>query len=229
MNTPRICVSVTGDTTAEFEKNLEHIQNLKPVDIVELRVDYLSEVTPEYVTRLKLLTKKPAIFTCRHKQEGGNFRSGEQLRLALLAKAVDAGFEYVDVELATFAEHAVHRSPDTKLILSHHDFIETPDYWDLTKIVDNMMSYNPDIIKIATMVKKEKDIQALFRLLTNKRSKPEMIVIGMGQQGKVTRVLGPLLGSYLTFAASDKGSSAPGQVDVITLEKIYSSLSTINT
>jgi 3-dehydroquinate dehydratase-1 len=60
--------------------------------------------------------------------------------------------------------------------------------------------------------------------LLNKQDDEKMIVVGMGEEGKLTRVVAPLLGSYLTYASNDYSISAPGQVDIIRLKKLYNEL-----
>jgi len=52
-----------------------------------------------------------------------------------------------------------------------------------------------------------------------------LVVIGMGQLGKITRIAGPLLGSLFTYASHDKGKeTAEGQIDHMLLRKIFKDL-----
>ena len=42
----------------------------------------------------------------------------------------------------------------------------------------------------------------------------KLVVVGIGEHGKITRIIGPLLGSQFTFTASQKGKeTADGQID----------------
>jgi len=53
-----------------------------------------------------------------------------------------------------------------------------------------------------------------------------IIAVSMGEYGKISRILGPLLGSYLTFAAPAKGrEAAPGQLTVEELHTVFDILS----
>lgn len=225
MNTPRICIPVTGDTVAELLTNAKAAAD--HADIIEIRADYAKDIHPDKLTHIKMNISRPVIFTCRSKKEGGLFEGPEEDRLLLIQKAIDTGFAYVDVELDTIKSHAFMRLPDTKIIISYHLFSKTPDYWDITKILDEMTSYHPDIIKIATMVTKESDTQNLLRVLANKKPQQHMIVIGMGEEGKLTRILGPLMGSYLTFASYKNSTTAPGQIEISELHTIYNTISSI--
>ncbi len=218
MEKPLICIPIIETTVSralEVIKNAQH-----HADVIEVRADYIEGITEAEVEQLRIACSKPAVFTCRHKMEGGKWKASEENRRHILQQAFKVEFDYVDIELETIKEHAFPNPGKTKLILSHHDFQETPDYWDLTKIIDEMSSYSPDVYKIATLVKKDKDIQTLFRLLTNKQGK-QMIVAGMGEQGKLVRILSPYLGSLFTFAAGNSGGSAPGQMHYSGLQDIY--------
>jgi 3-dehydroquinate dehydratase type I len=65
----------------------------------------------------------------------------------------------------------------------------------------------------------------LLKLLLEKTSDEEMIILGMGDNGQITRILSLLLGGYLTFASTKYGGSAPGQIDIEQLKNIYNLLS----
>lgn len=156
-------------------------------------------------------TKKKAILTSRKKE--------------IILKALNLGFDFIDIELETlekapaFAKTTAGK--ENKIILSFHDFEKTPNIQDLTKIINRMREWKVGIIKIATMVNNDQDIKNLFRILLNKKKNEKMIVVGMGEKGQIIRILGPLLGSFLTFASTQFGSSAPGQIDITKLKKIY--------
>jgi 3-dehydroquinate dehydratase-1 len=74
------------------------------------------------------------------------------------------------------------------------------------------------------MVNEDYDLTQLYRIMVNKPKKEERIVVGMGEKGKMTRILGPMLGSYLTYASTPLAKSAPGQININSLKSIYNSL-----
>jgi len=215
----KIYTPVTGKTFAEFIDTLAKVQKLS--DYIELRTDTIAALTTQRVHTLKQKTKKGTIFTCRKQSEGGSFSQDETTRRQLLQEAINVKFEYVDIELSTIEEHEYLRNKSVSIILSYHKFAHTRDYWDLTHIIDTMKSYHPDIVKIATMVEKDTDTAVLLKLLTNKLPNEKRIVIGMGERGKITRILGPLLGSYVTFATTPYSQSAPGQIELAKLQTLY--------
>ncbi len=213
----RICTPVIGHNKEEFIKNLIKTQEIS--DFIELRVDSLGTITEEDFFQIKKQVTKKAIFTCRSAEEGGKFTASETNRIHLLQQAIGV-FDFVDIEFMTMQTHAFTRHEKTKIILSYHNFESTPNYWELQKIIYRMNQLHPDIIKIATMVEKEYEVTKLYRLLTNKPHTEERIVVGMGESGKMTRILGPLLGGYLTYASTPFGATAAGQIDAAELQVV---------
>lgn len=218
----RICTPVIGETREELLSNLEQIQKIS--SLVEIRADYIANLSIEDIEEIKLHTRVDSIFTCRKKEEGGFFKGSEEERISILKKAIDAQFDFVDIELSAMKEHQISKKGITKLIISYHNFEKTPSYWDMQNIIAEMNSFGPDILKIATMMNEEYESTKIYRLLTNKPHNEERIVLGMGEKGRMTRILGPLLGSYLTFASTEFGGSAPGQIELSELQTIYKSL-----
>ncbi len=111
-----------------------------------------------------------------------------------------------------------------KIILSFHDFTKTPALAELEGIKKQMKKYPADIMKFATFVRDDVDSKVLFQFLLNKSDNEEMIVVGMGERGKMVRIVGPLLGSYLTYASTDFLQSAIGQMRIEELRKIYNDM-----
>jgi len=227
MNEVRICAVVTGKTIGEFFKNLEKIQRV--ADLVELRVDYIDGFSTSDIDLIKSKTKKQAIFTCRKKEEGGFFTGSEKKRFEILEKAIGAGFDFIDIELSSVVSNPslpplVRGGGRTSVILSFHDFAKTPTLSGLEGIKKQMKKYPADIMKFATFVRDDADSKVLFQFLLNKPDNEEMIVVGMGEGGKMVRIVGPLLGSYLTYASTDFSQSAIGQMRIEELRKIYNDM-----
>ncbi len=108
--------------------------------------------------------------------------------------------------------------------MSHHNFEETPD--NLEDIYKRIEDKNPDIIKIATKANSPADSLKMLELVQN--SKKDIIGICMGEYGLVTRVYGPDLGSYLTFASMPGKASAPGQLSVNQVRAAWKKIDEIN-
>ena len=71
------------------------------------------------------------------------------------------------------------------------------------------------------MVNNKQDVGNLFKTLLNKKVDEKIIIVGMGKKGRVTRIFGPLFGSFLTFAKTKYGLSEQGQIDITKLKNIY--------
>ena len=78
-----------------------------------------------------------------------------------------------------------------------------------------------DIAKIACKVHSERDNIRLLGLLDREKSGGELVVVGMGEQGRITRIVAPFLGSPFTYASLAEGKeTAVGQVSKNKLENI---------
>lgn len=218
-----ICTSVTASTVDAF---LEEIKEAEAagVDIVELRLDFLKDFDPElHLVRIIKACKLPYIVTYRPVWEGGNYDGPEAERLAVLKVAALMGAPYVDVEFKAasffFAEQA-EVPLTTKVILSYHDFKQTPDEATLALLARRMREAGADIVKIAAMANDIADAARMLNLLRNKTG--PTIALSMGERGQVTRLLAAKYGGYLTFAAlSAERASAPGQPDIHKLVQLY--------
>ena len=114
-----------------------------------------------------------------------------------------------------------------KTILSYHNFEKTPSAKKLRDITAWMAGHGAAVSKVAAMCNTPGDALRLLDLgLELKSQGREYIVLGMGEHGVVTRVFGTLWGNKLLFAPIDAAqASAPGQLTLAQLERIFSALS----
>ncbi len=190
-------------------------------EMVELRLDSLA-LSPAEVKIICGLTK--VIATCR--AAGGD---EDRQREALLT-AIRAGAQYVDIEreadesqISEIREAA--RLSGAKLVVSFHDFLNTPPRETLASIVNDCFRRGADIAKIACRAHSAADSARLLGLLDQLRP---LVVIGMGDAGKITRIVGPLLGSLWSYAAVSEGKeSAEGQLTADECGELMKRLSAI--
>ena len=192
----------------------------KVADIVELRIDYIKNVD---LKRLLEKCTKPVIVTNRPVREGGKFDGSEEERIELLKLALQLQADYVDVEhdsiqhICRGTGRLAHTNK-TKLIVSYHNFRETPR--DLTDIYKRLSQSGVDIVKIVTYANSITDNVRIYQLL--KQSQMPMISFCMGELGIISRILYKRFGSYLTFASLRTGKeSAPGQISIHELLNTY--------
>jgi 3-dehydroquinate dehydratase-1 len=210
-----ICVSIGNVKVGEC------ISIIKAARMAEVRLD-LMKVTDADIKKI-FSAGKNIIATYR---SGGKLTDDQ--RLSLLTKAVGSGAAYVDVEVDSkdqFKNDVIDlvRKKKKKLIVSYHDCQKTPSREELEHIVgwcSNPIGdgkVKPDVIKIACLSKSQKDNIRLLSLLD---SDVPMIVIGMGEKGRVTRFVAPLLGAFCTFVGvSELKQTALGQPTKEELEK----------
>ena len=204
-----ICVSL-----AEMSL-LECRDALKTIDFAEIRMDTM-DLSVKDIT--SLFSSHPRLIaTCRP----GRF--GRHERLEKLLTADGAGASDVDIELEADQEYrskiiSLARAKGSIVIISHHDFEQTPPRNILEAVVDSCFKAEADIAKIACKALSSRDSARLLGLLDDPRA---IIVIGMGEEGRITRLAALLAGSPFTYASPAAGrEAAPGQLDKEQLEDI---------
>ena len=191
-----ICVSISS------EQDLEQAFELG--DVVELRTD-LGKFDIKRVNEIK---RKPIIVTNR---------KGD---LDILNEAIQVGVDYVDVDLELGEEKIkslLENKKNTKIIISYHNYEETPE--DLFMVYDNIIRYDPDIIKIVTTANELSDNLRIFDLI--KMWDKEIIAFCMGEKGQLSRILSPVYGGFLTLGCLEGKETAPGQIGALLLRDVY--------
>jgi 3-dehydroquinate dehydratase / shikimate dehydrogenase len=215
-----ICVVIKGPTFQEVYQQI--VQAIACADLVELRLDYLTSLDLISLENIRSAFSIPMIFTLRSELEGGCYKGSEENRLALLRQIVQLQPDYLDLEShipLPLIEEIIGECPNTKLILSYHNFEMTPD---LDKIYNQMQRVPAHFYKIA--VHAENCLDALKLLCWAKNR--NVIAISMGQHGQLTRILAPILGSPITYAALEENREiVPGQLTAKLLIEKYHHLS----
>ena len=105
---------------------------------------------------------------------------------------------------------------DVKLILSHHNFTETPsESFIYAKLVEAQTA-GADIAKLAAMPKSYGDVLTMLNATYKARNESvqvPIVTMSMGPEGAISRLAGGLFGSDITFAIG-KQASAPGQIPI---------------
>ena len=153
-------------------------------DLYELRLDYFDF---HDLTQIASLLTKPCI-------------------LKGSAELADLKPAYIDLE----STHS--KKISAPLILSYHNFEETPD---LEALWENMTKTPATYYKIACMAHSSLDS---WRMLEFVKTHPNCIGISLGEKGAFTRILGPIFGSPIAYAPVAK-STAPGQIPFEELKK----------
>ena len=231
---PKICVPVVEITT---EKIIQQIQELQNCDLIELRIDFYENIhdlkqVHELLLQVRQQTNLPLLLTYRSLKEGGHIQLSDQEYLSLVQTACQSGcIDIVDIELErgnmlVYQLVEIAHQNHVKVSMSYHDFEKTPAVMEMKERLEKMEIMGADICKIAVMPFSYKDVIQLLNTtmeMSQRLTRP-LVTMSMGKIGKITRIVGELVGSSITFASVGQ-SSAPGQ---LTLEDMQTLLEVIH-
>jgi 3-dehydroquinate dehydratase-1 len=192
-------------------------------DILEMRIDILRSDAYQSLLSIKK-TDLPVIITNRMKQEGGVCDMEEDERVDKLLSLLPLA-DAVDIELcASRREDVVKEAQDSgkTVIISTHNFQETPDTDVIMEIIDESLEAGADIAKLAVTPNSFEDVLRLLEITFH--TKGDLCMIAMGERGKHSRVIAPIYGSVMTFGYVET-ATAPGQLSVNELKYILNILS----
>lgn len=179
------------------------------------------------------------IITCRELEKVAKVHDAEDAfgkeRLDMLKLGIDNQAAFVDLEIEAptkYSEELVgylkEKQSLCEVIMSYHNYEATPSVPELRQIVDHCFEAGATVAKIATTVTSMEDNASLLSMYayfnekwkqkqdqqTGKEKK--VIILGMGELGKITRIAAIRLGSLLTFVA--EGDSSPASPKASTKE-----------
>jgi 3-dehydroquinate dehydratase/shikimate dehydrogenase len=208
MTTALLCETVTGRSMAELVAARDGATH---GDMVELRLDGVADLDVAGALQGR---RVPVVVTCRPTWEGGRFDGSEETRAGILARAMELGAEFVDVEWRAASRSngvdfsGLVRRDASRVVMSSHDFECVPA--DLDDRVRAMRALGAGSIKVAFAVSRLTETLALKRIGED----GDAIVIGMGEAGVPSRLLAAHYGSRWTYAGR---GVAPGQLPAETM------------
>jgi 3-dehydroquinate dehydratase-1 len=233
-DTPLICSPLVGRTHDRLLAEVANVAAKKP-DVIEWRVDYFEKIGDtaavlETGRALRLAAgDAPIIFTRRSIREGGEPIAIGDAEVVRLYDAVAESrlVDFIDFELSNDPEQvravrASTRTHATRLVLSYHNFGYTPGVDFLVQRFLEADVLGADVAKVAVMPRDRKDVLTLLAATADADAKARipLISMSMGPLGSVTRMMGGVFGSSLSFAVGE-GSSAPGQIPIADLNVVY--------
>jgi 3-dehydroquinate dehydratase/shikimate dehydrogenase len=225
----KLCVAIQAGSPGEMVERATAA--LAESRFLEFRLDALQKpaaALPQLKELLATHRDLTAIATCRRKEFGGLFVGSLTTELDVLLKAAEAGCQMVDLEVES-AEEAKPaqldrfrgglRAAGAALLVSFHDFSRTKG---LEQAADRIDAFAPDFVKVVSTARSLTDNLAVLRLIEDRSLSSHVVGIAMGEEGLVSRVLGPRAGAAFTFASSSDGAeTAPGQVTARALRDLY--------
>jgi 3-dehydroquinate dehydratase-1 len=176
----------------------------RPPDFFELRLDALRDSLGE-VERMIPQLRAPLILTARHPAEGGVGGLPAGRRRALLQRFLDDA-ALVDLELRSVRQMKTLRDEMRRrgigLLLSLHDFRETPSAGALHRLATSAAAIRPAIFKIVTRTDTPTQLDRLIAFV-QAANRPEFPIaaMGLGKLGARSRRQLDRLGSVLTYVA----------------------------
>ena len=235
--TPVICTPLVGRTRDELLGELTAVLPKQP-DVIEWRVDYFFALgdTDLVIDTARALRAAggslPILFTRRVAGEGGQNVSLSEPGVVQLYEAVCEArcVDLVDYELSHPSEaferlRAASRRHEIALIGSYHNFQATPPREAIVAKFEDAQTRGADVGKVAVMPKAPADVLTLLAATDEASTTLDipLISMSMGAVGSVSRMIGGVFGSALTFAVG-KSSSAPGQIPIEELRAVLATV-----
>lgn len=215
-----ICLSVAEKSFEKCEKIL------KENELVELRLD-LCKFSDEDVK--KLFSIPTNIIACYRPDKKSEEERSKQLKIAM-----EAGASYVDIELEApdnYKKELIKTAKENKckIIISYHNYEKTPLIEELKQVLSWCFDSGADIAKIACLSNSQAENARLISLYDQKEGfDKKIIVIGMGEKAKFTRVASIVLGAPFTYVSeSDDKKTALGQIDKFTMKQLLEQIKKI--
>jgi len=215
----KTCASIAEKTPKRLKQTLT--KALKKSDYAEIRFDFLNpNLVPDALQQIKKDLRK-CVCTLRPVSEGGKFSGSEKNRISIMKLIAEYNPFLLDIEFNTLIKNKNLRrylkSTGTDILLSWHNFKQTPDTSVLKKKLAQMKKFSNNI-KIVTMAKSVNDATRVLSLYKNNNTK--LIAFSMGNYGRISRILCLFLGSPYTYVSLGK-PVAPGQFSVDEVKSIF--------
>ncbi|MDP3618791.1 MAG: type I 3-dehydroquinate dehydratase [Ramlibacter sp.] len=224
---PAICAPLVARTREAILEEVKAVAHKRP-DILEWRVDFFEGIgDAQAVVEVAAAIREAApgialLLTRRSAREGGQTIgvSEEQVIDMYRAACASGHIDLVDYEMSNGAEQvaqvrAFSKGHGVQLVLSFHDFSQTPDAQELATHFVMAQRLGADVAKVAVMPRDMDDVIVLLKATLDASRGLEIPVVSMamGSHGAVSRVCGFTFGSAMTFAVG-QNSSAPGQMPI---------------
>lgn len=198
----------------------EHIGDYR---YFEIWLDYIENLDIQFISELSTFLKERAIFLFRRKNlEKIKLNLTKRKEIISLLSKMESYLDLDIIQQKEELDYIKNNNLNLKMIVSYHNYHETPSYNKLLQITDIIIKYDPTILKISTICDEEGDLVRMLNLLLDLQKKTtKYIVSGMGEKGKIVKILGALWGNAMTFVPLNSiDASAPGQITKTDFENI---------
>ena len=235
-NIMKIAAAITATTRDEALRDMDSATE-QGADILELRIDYLEDLTPTVLEELTYHNNLPKIVTPRHASEAqgsGGWTRGEPERLSYLEQALRLGAN-IDIENSIIGKkdlnHLIHirglyqkevcqeeRNP--KINISGHSNT-TPNSRKMIQEVRHKRKRvcEGDNVKTIYTANTPEDCVNILKLYDIDKNPENLIAFSMGSQWDITRILSTLYGAPHAYAAIEGKESAPDQLTIEAMKR----------
>ena len=232
--TPLLGTPLVGRSSDRVLAEAARVLALKP-DLVEWRVDHFDAIgdTAAVLQTLRALRQRlgklPLVFTRRSSREGGEPIALDEEQVVQLYEAVAGSglVDFLDFEMYNDAEHvrrvrAFTKAHQVRLILSYHNFSYTPGVDYLVQQFLEAERLGADVAMVSVMPRDRADVLTLLLATeqADRKTHIPLISMSMGPLGAVSRMVGGLFGSGLTYGVGET-ASAPGQIPLGDLVTVF--------
>lgn len=239
---PKIIVSTTARHSNAVKAFVEQQAKRPEPAVIELRLDLLENsddtAAMAQLTRelYAMLPDKLLLVTFRTKAEGGGRDIDDRRYADLYQQLLTKGqMDLLDIEMHRGTSQveqliALAHQQGVRVILSSHDFQQTPSQPEIIARLRQQQEMGADILKIAAMPHDAGDVLRMMSAtweMSQRYAQRPLLTMSMGGTGALSRLAGELTGSALTFGMAGE-ASAPGQLEArdlsATLAMLHASL-----
>ena len=203
------------------------------IDIVELRIDqwenFVIKNVDTVIQQLRGLNLDFKILvTYRTSSQGGKGNIEETTYIDIIRLLIEyAQFELLDIEWSgaintdQYAQLITDaQEKNLNVVLSHHNFEETPSLEEIKFIYYKMQKLAPQYLKLAVMPNNKEDVLHLLEAMsvTSDNTPYKVIGISMSHLGLVSRVAQGVFGGSISYGCLGE-PQAPGQIHVKALKQ----------
>ncbi|AGC91161.1 type I 3-dehydroquinate dehydratase [Staphylococcus warneri] len=216
-------------TITDLFKDLEFFQD--SIDIIELRIDQWADITGvnQVVDELNELPFEfKVLITYRSNSQGGKGYVNEVEYQSVIQNLIDeSNYDMLDIEWDDQKDKNTYLTLINKahqkgiqVVLSHHNFNETPSLEELKFTYYKMHQFEADYLKVAVMPNDEKDVLHLLEAVKDSADALNQHIVGiaMSDIGLVSRTAQGVFGGTVSYGCLNE-PHAPGQIHVEELKK----------
>lgn len=190
-----LCTVIKGPEISDAFRQIRSLH--KDSDAIELRLDCFRHPDFDRLARLRSQLPVKVIFTLRDRTQGGEFPKSESERMDCIRRFAQLKPDYFDLESHlpdSFLHEFARDYPGIKRIISRHDECFPQN---VESIVEELQTKPGDLFKF--VVKADSSIDTFRMLEMVRKCKGKLIGIASGEIGQVSRILGPVFGTPITY------------------------------